>query len=509
MWIINKDNLHKIKNLDFNLPLILGVFLSLANPPFSFPYIIVVALVVIGNYWLKKNYSPKKSFFFGFLFGFGYFTFSLVWIIEPFLVEPNLTVILAPFALIFLSGVLSFFWGSAFFFSSYKNDFKNKKISLFKLAICLSLAEILRSHLFTGFPWVLLGLAFIDTPISQVLSIFGPYWLTSIIIILCLIIPTGKTGILLSIIGFSLLNIYGLYRDNNKVDDEINKQIRIIQPNILQKNKWKKDLEEVNFSKLIKLSNKNSKNVDLLIWPETSVPFFLEYKKNFQNIILNNISKPIILGARRYDKNSNKLYNSAYYLNENGKVEQIYDKKHLVPFGEFVPFNNFLNIFVETGIENNGITGFSVGTKTNEIIIDNSIKISLFICYESIFSNEIDANTVNSDFIVHLTNDAWFGSYNGPQQHIVQIRARAIEQGLPVLRSANTGISALIDPYGRILKKIPLNIEGYIDVKIPKKIDETLYSKFGSKKWNLLLICLFALFYFLCFKKSKYKKSLI
>ncbi len=381
---------------------------------------------------------------------------------------------------------------------------KNKKISLFKLAICLSLAEILRSHLFTGFPWVLLGLAFIDTPISQVLSIFGPYWLTSIIIILCFIILTGKTGILISITGFFLLNIYGLYRDNNEVDDVINKQIRIIQPNILQKNKWKKDLEEVNFSKLIKLSNKNSKNVDILIWPETSLPFFLEYKKNFKKIILNNISKPIILGARRYDKNSNKLYNSAYYLNENGKVEQIYDKKHLVPFGEFVPFNNFLNIFVETGIDNNGITGFSVGTKTNEIIIDNSIKISLFICYESIFSNEIDVNTVNSDFIVHLTNDAWFGSYSGPQQHIVQIRARAIEQGLPVLRSANTGISALIDPYGKILKKIPLNIEGYLDVKIPKKIDKTLYSKFGSKNWNLLLICLFALFYFLCFKKNKY-----
>ena len=118
-----------------------------------------------------------------------------------------------------------------------------------------------------------MGLAFIDTPISQVLSIFGPYWLTSIIFILCLIIPTGKTGILLSIIGFSLLNIYGLYRDNNKVDDEINKQIRIIQPNILQKNKWKKDLEEVNFSKLIKLSNKNSKNVDILIWPETSIKY--------------------------------------------------------------------------------------------------------------------------------------------------------------------------------------------------------------------------------------------
>ena len=440
-----------------------------------------------------------------FFFGFGYFTFSLVWIIEPFLVEPTITVILAPFVLIILSGILSLFWGSAFFFSSYKNDFKNKNISIFKLAICFSSAEILRSFLFTGFPWVLLGLAFIDTPISQALSIFGPYWLTSVIIFLCLIIPIGKIGILLSITGFSLLNIYGSYRDNYVLDEEINKQIRIIQPNILQKNKWKKDLEEVNFSKLIKLSNINSENVDILIWPETSVPFFLEYKKNFQNVIFNTISKPIILGARRYDKSSNKLYNSAYYLNANGKVEQIYDKKHLVPFGEYVPFNNILNIFVETGIENNGITGFSVGKKTNEIVIDNSIKISLFICYESIFSSEIDSNIINSDFIVHLTNDAWFGSFNGPQQHIIQIRARAIEQGLSVLRSANTGISALIDPYGKILKKIPLNIEGYLDVKIPKKIDETLYSKFGSKNWNLFLICLFALFYFLCFKKSNLK----
>lgn len=505
MWTISKDNLHKIKNLDFIFPLILGAFLSLGNPPFSFPYIILIVLVVIGYFWLKKNYSPKKSFFFGFFFGFGYFTFSLVWIIEPFLVEPNITVILAPFVLIILSGILSIFWGSAFFFSSYKNDFKIKNISLFKLAICFSSAEILRSYLFTGFPWVLLGLAFIDTPISQALSIFGPYWLTSVIVFLCLIIPIGKIGILLSITGFSLLIIYGLYRDNYVLDEEINKQIRIIQPNILQKNKWKKDLEEVNFSKLIKLSNINSENVDILIWPETSVPFFLEYKKNFQNIIFNTISKPIILGARRYDKSSNKLYNSAYYLNANGKVEQIYDKKHLVPFGEFVPFNNILNIFVETGIENNGITGFSVGNKTNEIEIDNSIKISLFICYESIFSSEIDTNIINSDFIVHLTNDAWFGSFNGPQQHIIQIRARAIEQGLPVLRSANTGISALIDPYGKILKKIPLNIEGYLDVKIPKKIDETLYSKFGSKNWNFFLICLFALFYFLCFKKSKLK----
>ena len=110
---------------------------------------------------------------------------------------------------------------------------------------------------------------------------------------------------------------------------------------------------------------------------------------------------------------------------------------------------------------------------------------------------------MSPDLIIHITNDAWFGSYNGPQQHLIQIRARAIEQGLSVLRSANTGISALIDPYGRIIKKIPLNIEGYLDVMIPQKLDKTVYSKFGAKNWNISLICLFALLYFLCFIRRK------
>ena len=140
---------------------------------------------------------------------------------------------------------------------------------------------------------MLLGLAFIDTPISQTLSIFGPYWLTFIIVFLCFIIPTGFIGIIVSITGFFLLNFYGLYRFDKVQYDYTNKQIRIIQPNIAQKNKWKKELSEIHFNKLVKLSNKDSENVDILIWPETAVPFFLEYKKNFSNIMIENVSKSI------------------------------------------------------------------------------------------------------------------------------------------------------------------------------------------------------------------------
>ena len=302
MWKLNKSYYFNITYFDLFFSLILGCLLSLANPPFSFPYIIIPIFAIIGYYWLNKHFNLLRSFFYGFFFGFGYFICSLVWIVEPFLIEPNFKVIFAPFALILLSLILSFFWGSSFYLASFKNDFKNKKNSLLKLIIFFSLAEFLRSFLFTGFPWVLLGLAFIDTPISQTLSIFGPYWLTFIIVFLCFIIPTGFIGIIISITGFFLLNFYGLYRFDKVQYDFTNKQIRIIQPNIAQKNKWKKELSEIHFNKLVKLSNKNSENVDILIWPETAVPFFLEYKKNFSNIMIENVSKPIILGARRIIK---------------------------------------------------------------------------------------------------------------------------------------------------------------------------------------------------------------
>ena len=502
MWKKNRINYLNILYFEFFFSFILGCLLSTANPPISFPYIVIVVLAIFSYFWFKKRPSYKKAFLLGFLFGFGYFTLSLLWIVEPFLIESDKSFIFAPFALFLLAALLSSFWGTAFLLSSYKDDYRNKLKSFLKLTVFFSLAEYLRSILFTGFPWALLSLAFIETPVSQTLSIFGPFWLTFIIIFLSFIIPFGMNGIILSICGFIILNLYGMDRYHSVENKIPNKIVRIVQPNIFQKDKWKSNLSEMHFSKLIKLSNENADTVDIIIWPETAVPFFLEFKQDFQKNFSNKIKKQVILGARRYDKDTNEIFNSAYFFNKNGEIQQIYDKKHLVPFGEYIPIIDLINIFVETGVENNGITGFSVGKKENEITIDDNITLAIFICYESIFSNEVDKNVNNSDLIIHLTNDAWFGSYSGPQQHFSQIRARAIEQGLPVIRSANTGISALIDPYGRIVKKIPLNMEGFIDVNLPKKIDQTLYSKWGAENWNIFLISLFALLIFLCFKRK-------
>ena len=499
MWINKKITFFQNFRIKYFVYIIGGLALSLAHPPVFIPYIILFVLACIGWYWYNSRPSYLESFSCGWLFGFGYFFSSLLWITEPFLVRPKETGIYAPFALIFLAATLSIFWGFAFWGATPRNNFENKFGSLFKLAACLSLAELLRSYLFTGFPWVVFGVAFVETPIGQSLALFGPYWLTSIIIFLSFISITGSKGILIGITGFLMLFLYG---ENRIVKDEHLKpavQVRIVQPNISQELKWKQELASSHLEKLFKLSKNNINEIDLIIWPETAVQFFLEHEKGFAIKVSESLGKVIVLGARKYLSSKKQLFNSAYLLNEAGQVKTSYDKKHLVPFGEYIPFGTLLKKVGIVGLASNGITGFTKGTKPNIMTVGNLPPFAIIICYESIFSYELDENISEVDWLIHLTNDAWFGSYSGPQQHLMQLQARAIEQGLPVLRSANTGISALIDPYGRISHRLDLNTEGYLDVHLSKKLPFTIYSNWGAKRWNILLFSLIVLIISLCF----------
>ena len=480
-----------------------GSILSIANPPISVPYVIIFVLAIISLYWCSKKPNPKQSFFLGWFLGFGYFFFSLMWITEPFLVRPKETGILAPFALILLTASLSIFWGIAFWCSSLKNDYRSKFMSLFRLATFFSLAEILRSFIFTGFPWVIFGVAFVETPLGQSLAIFGPYWLTAIIIFLSCLMLTGFRGTIIAVVGFTTLFLYGANRTNKIVNSQPTVKVRTVQPNIDQKDKWIPELSSSHLEKLFSISKRNLEEVDLVIWPETAVQFFLEYKRDFSEQISKEIGRPIILGARKYKKDKNELFNSAYILDQMGEIQNSYDKKHLVPFGEYIPFSTFINKINLKGLASDGITGFTIGKGESRMKIDGIPPFAIMICYESIFSYEIDFNTKGVDWLIHLTNDAWFGSYSGPQQHLMHSQARAIEQGLPVLRSANTGISAFIDPYGRIVQKLDLNSEGYFDSVLPDKLKTTIYSSWGAKNWNILLVSLIVLMGYLCFKEPK------
>ena len=173
---------------------------------------------------------------------------------------------------------------------------------------------------------------------------------------------------------------------------------------------------------------------------------------------------------------------------ENGQIKQIYDKKHLVPFGEYIPFINFLDVFVETGTDNNGITGFSIGQKPNEITFDHFTTIAIFICYESIFSNELDKNITKSDLIIHLTNDAWFGASIGPKQHIQMAQMRAIENSKPVIRVTNNGITGVIDHKGNFVKTLPQFVQSELELRVTGRSGETFYNRVRSSLVLFLIV---------------------
>ena len=504
MWIVNRPNFLLLLKTDYLIFSIGGVLLSAAHPPLSIPYVTVLVLASIGQYWYRKKPNHGESFLCGWLFGLGYFSFSLVWIIEPFLVKPHETAIFAPFALILLTASLSIFWGFAFWGASLKNDYGSKFWSLVQLAAFLSLAELLRSFIFSGFPWVILGIAFVDTSLGQNLSLFGPYWLTSLIIFLSFISLSGFRGVLISLIGFMALFFYGESRFKDIENLEPTVKVRVVQPNIDQRLKWKPELSALHLEKLFDLSTDNLELVDLVIWPETAIQLFLENQEDFSHQVSEEIGKPIILGARKYVRERHELFNSAYVLDHLGQIQNSYDKKHLVPFGEYVPFSSLMSKLGVKIFTSNGISGFTVGQRQSQMRADGKIPpFTIMICYESIFSYEVDESTLGVDWLIHLTNDAWFGSYSGPQQHLMHSQARAIEQGLPLIRSANTGISVLIDPYGRIIRRLDLNVEGHFDADLSKKLDFTIYSIWGAKNWNSLLFSLIVLTIFLCLKKTR------
>ena len=287
-----------------------------------------------------------------------------------------------------------------------------------------------------------------------------------------------------------LVFVFGFYKiDKNKFIE--GKRIAIIQPNISQDDKiYKKDLFET-ISNLTELSQ--HENIDLTIWPESALPILLEQNKETINLIVKNIStgSQLLVGNITYRDNS--FRNSALLINNKSNIQNIYNKVHLVPFGEFIPFKNFLSKIPFIKIISGDI-GFEKGQDIE--LVDTSVgKSRVAICYEIIFPEAINPYNKDLELIINITNDAWFGQSSGPYQHLNIARIRAIEQGVPILRSANTGISALIDPYGRVIKKIDLNKRGSIVSLLPKKIKKTIYSIIGDYLFfGVLILSLLILF---------------
>ena len=430
-----------------------------------------------------------------------YFLFGFSWIISAFEFRPELS----SFKFITLFGLpllMLIFVSPSFVIPVIFWDTRVNKI--LSLASCISIGEFLRGNIFTGFSWNNFSHSLaINENLMQIFSITGQYLATFFLIVISqfLLFFWKDRAYFKALIFISLLPVIFLYgsiriKDNEFIDTSL---IGVVQPNVLQKDKIDNPDEYEILKNLIHLSNKEDAN--FLIWPESSIPILLQYNPEIIELIVDNLPKEseILIGNITFQ--ADKFRNSALLIDQDKKIRDIYHKVHLVPFGEYMPFHDILSKLPFMKIITGDI-GFDSGKEINSIYtkVGNA---RIAICYEIIFPEEINPNNEKLDLIINITNDAWFGNSSGPFQHFNSSRFRAIEQGIPVFRSANTGISAIIDPYGRIIDKIELGKKGSIFSPLPKKTLETYYSKVGDFLFFGVLILTLLIMIFLK-KKKKY-----
>lgn len=454
--------------------------MALGHAPFFIPIGLVIGLPILAGLLLSQS-TAWGGFRLGWLAGMAYFAGSMFWIVEPFFVEPDVYAWLAPFAIFTLSFGLAFFWAIGFGISARGNGV----VRLVLLVVVLTLTEFARAHVFTGFPWGLLAYAWSETPVFYLLAWTGPHGLGMITLALG-VLPMAltqrwsRTGLLVA--GFATLWLIGLRVAPTGDAPLRDVTVRIVQLSAPQHLKWHPDHIARFFERGLALSRGNGTKVDAVLWPETSLPFHWGSNHHGLELLRDNVGDAQFIGGVQRLA-AGKSYNSLVHMDTLGQELAIYDKSHLVPFGEYIPFARFAAQFGIFGFADVNRMGFTAGTGPRVISVRGLPPYLPMICYEAIFPGSAQAKGQRSEWMLHLTNDAWYGEFSGPYQHLVQARARAIEQGLPMARVANTGVSGMIDPYGRVTGSIPLNAYDFIDVKLPEPLPPTLYSLWGELPW--------------------------
>jgi len=437
----------------------------------------------------------------GFCFGFGYFLAGLYWIAEAFLVEPWRHGWLIPFVLAAMPGGIALFFAAAGALAMLL--WQPGAGRVFAIAIAIGLAEYARGHVLTGLPWNLVGYGLLATlPLMQLAALFGVYAL-SLLAMLLFVSPFaifaprdsglggGRGAVALACALVLLLGLgyaWGERRLAGAPQASTDIRLRIVQADIDQANKWRPENSAEIFTDYLDLTKSGElAGIDIVIWPETAVPFPLADSPDALlaiGAILPEGTSLVVGSGRIVDDEASdgditqRIYNSLLVIDDQGRVIGSYDKIHLVPFGEYLPFQDFMESFGVmqlTGVRG----GFSVGSGPRRLAVPGAPPASPLICYEIIFPDEITEASERPGWLLNVTNDAWFGTSAGPYQHFHQAQVRAIEQGLPVARAANTGISAVIDPYGRILAEIGLGEKGVLDAELPKVGPTTPFVQFG------------------------------
>ncbi len=343
----------------------------------------------------------------------------------------------------------------------------------------------------------MLGYLWSESPMALYAAIIGPHGLTILALITAVSLATRParlplTGYLPIIAVLAALACVPLIRQDTSAPSDA-PLVRLIQPNAPQHQKWDPAFVPIFFERQLAFTRAPSltgPRPDLIIWPETAVPWTLGRAETALNMISDAAGDvPVVVGIQRFD--GPRLFNSLALLGPTGQVATVYDKHHLVPFGEYIPYGNWLARFGIRGFAAQEGDGYSAGADPKPIDIEGVGSFTPLICYEAIFPAYSAAFNQTATHLLQITNDAWFGEVSGPQQHLSQTRMRAIEQGIPLIRAANTGISAVIDAQGRVLASIPLGAAGFIDVPLPERLPPTLYSQTGD--WSALVLILLLL----------------
>ena len=503
----------------FFIPFVIGLLTVFSFQPFNISVInflifpILFGLLIYINKKSKSTFRKKpykmNLFIFGCTFGFGFYLSGISWITNSLTFDENFK-ILIPFALLLIPLFLSLFFGFTTLFVGPFLSYNFSSILIFSAAMGLS--DFIRAKIFTGFPWNLwaYSLSWFEE-IIQILNIIGLFAFNLIVITVFTLpviffykISSLKKiiFILLYFFLFLCLYVFGSYEINKNKNfiKSINEKvyIKVVSPNFELEYGLSVNQIENKLNKLIKYSNPNKDKKTLFIWPEG---VFSGYNFSdiliFKDIFEKNFNKNhhIIVGVNKLNRDNGSSYNSLFLLNNKLEIIQEYSKQKLVPFGEFLPFEERLKKFGLKKITE-GHGSFQKGNKNNNLKIDQ-LSILPLICYEVIFTEIIQKAKSDTNLVINISEDAWFGSTIGPDQHFAKSIFRAIEAGTYLLRSANKGISAIIDNKGVVIKQLNRDEAGNIEYEVP------LIKSKNNKNDLIFIILLITYLFIFNFKKRK------
>lgn len=478
-----------------------GSLSVLAFAPFLAAPVLFLTLPVFV--WLIDSAPDcRRAAIDGWLFGFGFFFFSLAWVGEAFLVEPDKFAILLPIAVTLLPAGMALFWAGAA--AAAKLFWPKGLARVLVLAVTLGGAEWLRGHVLTGFPWNLLGYALTVTDaLMQGAALVGAYGLTPLAVVIFAAPLTMLAdrrsvwgALAIAALPLSLLYAYGAWRLSAPTEFAPSVSLRIVQPNVPQREKWMAEHQRRIFEDHLALTVTNAggardgaANITHVIWPEAAMPFLpLEQPEALAAIadVLPN-GATLITGAIRREP-PDRMFNGALVFDSAGALVAKYDKIHLVPFGEYLPLEPILSAL---GLKKltHGLGAFAVGQSPRPLLVVPGLPPTLaLVCYEALFPGAVVQGPERPQLLINVTNDGWFGNSTGPRQHFHQARVRAVEEGAPLIRAANNGISAVVDANGRVLQSLGMNVRGVIDSPLPAAGAATQYARHGDLGFAMILV---------------------